>query len=242
MAIAYFISDVHLGLGSPEEERAKQGRLLSFLDHAAADATHLFVLGDLFDAWIEYRTVIPRGFHRVLSRLHDIAEAGADVHFLVGNHDFWVRDYFQAEMGIKTHRDAFEVELDGKRIYLHHGDGLDPRDHGYRVLKKVLRNPLAIWLFSWLHPDIGVRLARSTSKSSRGYTATKDYGADDGMRREAERRIAGGVDLVVMGHRHVPRAEAIGRGTYANLGDWISHNTYGRMAGGTFSLLTWRTP
>ena len=242
MAIAYFISDVHLGLGTPAEERAKQGRLLAFLDHAATDATHLFVLGDLFDAWIEYRTVIPRGFHRVLAKLHDVADGGTEVHFLAGNHDFWVRDYFDTELGIKTHREAFEVELDGKRIHMHHGDGLDPRDHGYAFLKKVLRNRLAIWLFTWLHPDLGVPLARSTSKTSRGYTATKDYGADDGMRREAARLIGAGCDLVVMGHRHVPRTEAIGGGTYANLGDWITHNTYGRLAGGAFSLLSWEGP
>jgi UDP-2,3-diacylglucosamine hydrolase len=242
MAIAYFISDVHLGLGSHGEELEKQRRLLGFLDNASRDATHLFILGDLFDAWIEYRTVIPKGFHRVLAKLHDIAERGIDVHFLVGNHDFWVRDYFDAEMGIKTHREAFEVELDGKRIYMHHGDGLDPRDRGYAVLKKILRNRASIWLFSWLHPDIGVALARSSSKRSRGYTTTKDYGGGDGMRQEAARRIARGCDLVVMGHRHVPRAEELGGGTYANLGDWIGHNTYGRLANGTFSLLTWEQP
>lgn len=242
MAIAYFISDVHLGLGPPAAEREKQRRLLGFLDHASRDATHLFILGDLFDAWIEYRTVIPRGFHRVLAKLHDAADRGIDVHFLVGNHDFWVRDFFPAEMGIKTHLEAFEVELDGKRIHMHHGDGLDPRDRGYAILKKVLRNRFAIWLFSWLHPDIGVALARSSSKTSRGYTTTKDYGEGDGMRREAARLIAQGCHLVVMGHRHVPRAEAIGGGTYANLGDWISHNTYGRLENGGFSLLTWEQP
>ena len=239
MAIAYFISDVHLGLETPEAERDKQRRLLGFLDHVSADATHLFILGDLFDAWIEYRTVIPRGFHRVLAKLHDIADAGTEVHFLAGNHDFWIRDYFQSEMGIKTHREAFEVKLDGKRIHMHHGDGLDPRDTGYALLKKLLRNRAAIWLFSWVHPDIGVTLARSSSKTSRGYTSTKDYGEDDGMRRAAAGLIAAGCDLVVMGHRHVPRAETIGGGTYANLGDWIVHNTYGRFEGGAFALLAW---
>jgi UDP-2,3-diacylglucosamine hydrolase len=242
MPIAYFISDVHLGLGSPGAEREKQRRLIGFLDYASRDATHLFILGDLFDAWIEYRTVIPRGFHRVLAKLHDLSDGGIDIHFLVGNHDFWVRDYFEAEMGIKTHTEAFEVELDGKRIYMHHGDGLDPRDRGYALLKKVLRNRFSIWLFSWLHPDVGVALARSSSKKSRDYTTTKDYGEEDGMRREAARQIGRGCDLAVMGHRHIPRAEAIGGGTYANLGDWISHNTYGRLADGAFTLLTWEQP
>jgi len=236
---AYFISDVHLGLEGPAAERDKQRRLIGFLDHASRDASHLFILGDLFDAWIEYRTVIPRGFHRVLSKLHDLADSGVDIHFLVGNHDFWVRDFFETEMGIKTHNEAFGIELEGKKIYMHHGDGLDPRDRGYAFLKKVLRNRFAIWLFSWIHPDIGVTLARSSSKTSRGYTSTKDYGEEDGMRRAAARLLGEGYDMVIMGHRHVPREERIGAGVYVNLGDWIGHNTYARLSGGTLSLQRW---
>ncbi|HLF13422.1 MAG TPA: UDP-2,3-diacylglucosamine diphosphatase [Bacteroidota bacterium] len=239
MPNAYFISDVHLGLEAPETEKIKQRRLIAFLDRASRDASHLFILGDLFDAWIEYRTVIPKGFHRVLAKLHDVADRGVEIHFLVGNHDFWVRDYFEKEMGIKTHREAFGIELEGKKIYLHHGDGLDPRDHGYAFLKRVLRNRVSIWLFSWLHPDLGVPLARSSSRTSRDHTSTKDYGRDDGMRRAASRMIGEGYDFVIMGHRHVPREEKIGSGTYVNLGDWIAHDTYARLSGGTLSLLKW---
>ncbi len=239
MAEAYFISDVHLGLESAGAEAGKQRRLLQFFDHISTRATHLFILGDLFDAWIEYRTVIPKGFHRILAKLHDLADGGIEVHFLVGNHDFWVRDYFEKEMGIKTHRGAFAMELNGRRIYLHHGDGLDPRDHGYAFLKKVLRNRFSIWLFSWVHPDIGVALASSSSRSSRDYTSTRDYGEADGMRQAAVRLIGEGHDLVIMGHRHVPREERIGNGTYVNLGDWIVHNTYARLSGGTLTLNTW---
>jgi len=241
MRKAYFISDVHLGLESPERENEKQKRLLAFFDRAAADASGLFILGDLFDAWIEYRTVIPKGFHRVLAKLHDLSDSGLELHYLVGNHDFWMRDYFSRELGIKMHVDSFDIELDGRKVHLHHGDGLDPRDTGYRFLRKVLRNRFSIWLFSWLHPDLGVALARSSSKSSRSYTATKDFGADDGMRDYAARRIAGGSDIVIMGHRHVPRCEKIGTGTYVNLGDWITHNTYAVLADGEISLAAWGT-
>ncbi len=241
MPEAYFISDVHLGLESPEAEARKQRRLIRFFDHISGRATHLFILGDLFDAWIEYRSVIPKGFHRVLARLHDLADGGVEVHFLVGNHDFWVRDYFEKEMGIKTHRGAFALELNGRRIYLHHGDGLDPRDRGYAFLKKVLRNRFAIWLFSWLHPDIGVALASSSSRSSRDYTSTKDYGETDGMRQAAARLIGEGYDLVIMGHRHLPREERIATGTYVNLGDWIGHNTYARLSGATLTLNKWES-
>lgn len=239
MPKTFFISDVHLGLESSGRETEKQKRLLSFLDHAGKEASGLYILGDLFDAWIEYRTVIPKGFHRVLSKLHDLTEAGLDIHYLVGNHDFWMRDYFSLEMGIKIHIEAFDVELDGKNIYLHHGDGLDPRDHGYKFLRKVLRNRLSIWLFSWLHPDIGIALARSSSKSSRGYTSVRDYGDQDGMRDHAAKLVANGYDIVIMGHRHVPREESIGGGKYINLGDWITHNTYAVLADGAISLLRW---
>lgn len=239
MGAAYFISDVHLGLSDPDTEAAKQRRLLSFLDGISRDASHLFILGDLFDAWIEYRTVIPKGFHRVLAKLHDLADGGVEIHFLAGNHDFWIRDYFASAMGIKTHREAFGMELNGRRIYLHHGDGLDPRDRGYAFLKKLLRNRFAIWLYSWLHPDIGVPLARSSSRTSRDYTTTRDYGVDDGMRRAAAGFLVDGYDAVLMGHRHVPCREELPGGLYVNLGDWITHNTYAVLAGGELSLKRW---
>ena len=239
MSNAYFISDVHLGLEDAEAEKRKQGPLTGFLEHASHDASHLFILGDLFDAWIEYRTVIPKGFHRVLSKLHDLAERGIEIHFLAGNHDFWVREYFSAEMGIKMHMEAFGIELDGKKIYMHHGDGLDPRDHGYAFLRRVLRNRFSIWLFSWLHPDIGIPLARSSSRSSRDYTSPKHFVENVRMRLAAARLIEGGYDLVIMGHRHVPIEERIGPGRYVNLGDWIGHNTYARFSGGSLELLRW---
>lgn len=239
MGKAYFISDVHLGLETPEREAAKQKRLLDFFNRTAADASALFILGDLFDAWIEYRTVIPKGFHRVLAKLHDLTDAGVKVHYLVGNHDFWTRDYFSGELGINLHRDSFDITLDGRKVHLHHGDGLDPRDHGYRFLKTVLRNRFSIWLFSWLHPDLGVALARSSSKSSRNYTTAKDFGEGDGMRVYAAGLLADGTDIVIMGHRHVPHLERIGEGTYVNLGDWITHNTYAVLADGEISLLEW---
>ena len=239
MQKAYFISDAHLGLESPEKEKEKQKRLIAFFDMAAKDATRLYILGDLFDAWIEYRTVIPKGFHLVLSKLHELSEAGLEIHYLVGNHDFWIRDYFDREMGIKIHFESFGIVLDGRKIYLHHGDGLDPRDHGYAFLRKLLRNRFSIWLFSWVHPDIGMAMARSSSKSSRNYTTARDYGDRDGMRDHARKLIEDGYDVVVMGHRHVPRVQKIGTGTYVNLGDWITHNTYAVIAEGDVSLLAW---
>ena len=236
---AYFFSDVHLGLGPREVEKAKENRLLEFLRTVLPDTDQLFIVGDLFDFWFDYRTVIPRGFHRTLSALQEFTDAGKTVHYLVGNHDCWMGDFFETEIGAVLHREPFEITVQNMRVYIHHGDGLADNDLGYRVIKPVLRNPFAVWMYRWLHPDIAVRIAHRTSVSSRAYTTTKHYGEEQGMLRFAERVIAGGADVVVMGHHHRPSTVQLGRGTYVNLGDWITYNTYGEMSEGSISLKTW---
>src|SRR6516165_12546571 len=134
MTDALFISDAHLGLGSREAEREKETRLLKFLDHAGHDTKQLYILGDLFDSWFEYRTVIPKGFHRLFAKLDDLTNNGTAVHYLAGNHDFWMRDFFHEELGMTIHHDAFAVMIGGMRVFLHHGDGLATNDTGYRIL------------------------------------------------------------------------------------------------------------
>jgi UDP-2,3-diacylglucosamine hydrolase len=246
MEKVYFISDAHLGLGSREEERAKEDRLLAFLDQIKRDASELFIVGDLFDAWFEYRTVIPKGYHRTLSKLEELSRSGISIHFLVGNHDCWIRDYFHQELGLRIYRTGFALTLHGKKIYLHHGDGLANNDTGYTILKKILRNRFAVWLYSWLHPDVGLRLARASSRTSRQHTAAKHYGDEDGMTAFAKARILEGCDIVIMGHHHQTVVKTIaagaGRsGTYINLGDWITHNTYAELAGdGRIELKHWQ--
>ncbi len=239
MGSAFFISDAHLGLGTRDDERAKEERLVAFLRAAQNGARSLFILGDLFDAWFEYRTVIPKGHHRLFTALEDLRRNGTDIHYLAGNHDFWMRDFFSEYLGITIHRDPFPTVIDGKKVLLHHGDGLALNDRGYAILKPILRNPVSIWLYTWLHPDLGIPLARGSSKSSRNYTSTKKYGEEDGMRQYAAARIGEGFDFVVMGHRHVPRAEQIGAGLYVNLGDWITHNTYAELTNGVMTLKSW---
>ncbi len=240
MGKAYFISDVHLGLESRDRERAKEERLLAFLDSVQTDGSHLFIVGDLFDAWFEYRTVIPKGFHRLFTKLEDLTRHGIAVYYLAGNHDYWIRDFFCDELGMKTFHDAFDIIVNGKKIFIHHGDGLAQNDTGYRLLKIILRNRLSIWLYSWLHPDIGVALAQSSSKKSRNYTQTKDYGNEDGMMKFAKQKIGEGYDIVVMGHRHKPVSEKIGNGIYINLGDWITHNTYAELTDDEIALRHWK--
>ena len=237
----YFISDVHLGLGNREEERRKEDRLLAFLNTILPDTEKLFIVGDLFDFWFEYRTVIPKGFHRTLSALQHFTDQGKEVHYLVGNHDCWMGDFFPEELKVKIYTDPFETTEKGKRIYLHHGDGLAERDFGYRFIKPILRNRFNIWMYRWLHPDIGVRLARSSSRSSREYTSEKDYGESEGMIELAKEKFARGVDIVIMGHRHKAEARTFEGGTYVNLGDWISQCTYAVMADGCIQLKTWNT-
>jgi UDP-2,3-diacylglucosamine hydrolase len=235
----YFISDVHLGLGSPVEERDKENRLLALLHDILPNADELYIVGDLFDFWFEYRTVIPKGFHRTLTALQEFTDRGIPVKFLTGNHDCWVKDFFSRELGMEVHTKPFETSVQGRRVYLHHGDGLATNDLGYRLIKPILRNRAAIWLYRWLHPDIGIPLARGSSRTSRAYTSQKDYGEEEGLLAFARGRIQEGIDVVVMGHRHRPSFTAIDGGVYVNLGDWVSFNTYAVMEAGTIRLVTW---
>jgi UDP-2,3-diacylglucosamine hydrolase len=235
----YFFSDVHLGLGTQEEERDKERRLLDFLKHILPDASALFIAGDLFDFWFDYNSVIPKGFHRTLAMLQEFTDRSIPVTYVAGNHDFWIGSYFRDELGLTVVFDPLEAQIDGKRIYIHHGDGLAEKDLGYRMIKPVLRHPWSIRLYRLLHPDIGVWLARRSSRTSRAYTSTKDYGEGESMLRYAEGKIAEGIDIVIMGHRHRPHMAQVNGGIYVNLGDWITYNTYAKLHHGSIELLTW---
>ncbi len=238
----YFISDVHLGLGPREEEREKENRLLALFQSILPTTDELYIVGDLFDFWFEYRTVIPKGFHRTLAALQEFTDRGIPVTYLAGNHDYWMIDFFQKELAINVRMKPFEATIQGRRVFFHHGDGLATHDLGYRLIKPVLRNPLAIWLYRWLHPDLGIFLARGSSRTSRAYTSQKDFGEEEGLLKFARERIAEGIDIVVMGHRHKPSFTEINGGVYVNLGDWVSYNTYAIMEHGAIRLVTWGSP
>ena len=240
MTRVYFFSDVHLGIDTPEVERTKESKLLSLLDEIRDRGTHLYIVGDLFDFWFEYKYVIPRGFSRTLAALGSIVEAGVKVTYLVGNHDFAIGTFFSNDLEITVEKGDLTVEHDGKTFYLFHGDGLAQNDSGYRLLRRVIRHPLARKGFSLLHPSVGFRFARLFSHGSRDYTSRKFYGETDGMRIDAERRIRDGIDFVIMGHRHLPILERIDRGWYVNLGDWLSHDSYAVYENDGIQLLTYR--
>ncbi|MCB2205495.1 UDP-2,3-diacylglucosamine diphosphatase [bacterium] len=234
----YFISDVHLGFGDAATERVKLERLLALLSSIRDSGGTLYIVGDLFDFWYEYRAVVPRGYHRLYAMLEDLPRAGVPVTYLAGNHDFAIGKFFSEDLGLTVLHDDVQFRVGDTQFYVYHGDGLAPKDGGYRALKRVLRSPLSQWGFRWLHPDLGFGIARKFSHTSRGYTSGKDYGAMDGMRMEAERRLRNGTDIVVMGHRHNPMREQLGGGLYINLGDWIRHYTYAVFRDGEISLYT----
>jgi UDP-2,3-diacylglucosamine hydrolase len=238
----YFFSDVHLGFKSKDEEKEKERKLVGFLETIRKDAEKIFIVGDLFDCWIEYRKVVPKGYYRTLAKLNEIVEQGIEVNFFSGNHDFWLNTYLRDDVGLKMHSGSMETELDGKKFYIVHGDGLSKGDLGYKIIKKILRNPLNQFLYSWLHPDIGIWLAEGSSKKSRSAAEDKFHGAS-GMQEFAERKIAEGFDYVVMGHYHKPQNTEIksgsNSGNYITLGDWIKNFTYGEFGGGRFEIKKW---
>ncbi len=236
----FFFSDVHFGLHDKQIEKEKEQRVLSFLSYVQKNGSELFILGDLFDYWFEYKYVIPRGYHHVLSRLASLVENGVKLHYVAGNHDFWLKDFFPDELGIPVYKDPFGITLLGKRFYIHHGDGLALNDSGYRILKKILRSRVSIFLYSLVHPDWTAPVARSSSKTSREYTGNKDFGETDGMVRFAKEKIHEGYDYVIMGHRHKPMEQKINGGLYLNLGDWISYNTYAEFDGKNIKLKEWK--
>ncbi|MEC9134939.1 MAG: UDP-2,3-diacylglucosamine diphosphatase, partial [Bacteroidota bacterium] len=156
----YFASDNHLGLPDSEASLVREKHFVSWLEEVRKDAAAIYLLGDLFDFWIEYKTVVPKGFVRVLGKLAELSDSGIPITFFTGNHDLWMRDYFQKELNINVHRQPITLTIGTTRFLIGHGDGLGPGDKGYKLMKKLFTNPFSQWLFRWLHPDLGVRLGQ----------------------------------------------------------------------------------
>jgi len=233
----FFISDVHLGYEMRDKDMLREDLLLTFLKKIKQECSTLFIIGDLFDFWFEYKTVIPKYFYRTLSALKDYTDSGIEVVYLMGNHDFGHQDFFESELRIHVIKDDLERTIENKKFYLSHGDGKSHNDAGYRILKKILRSKTCQWLYFKLHPDIGIKLASNSSKSSRNYTQNKHYGKTEGMEEFAEQKIHEGFDFVVMGHRHRVVMETRGNGVYINLGDWLKNYTFGTFDGYEFKIL-----
>lgn len=170
----YFASDNHLGAPTPEESAPRERIFLQWLDHIKEDVGVLFLLGDLFDFWFEYKTVVPKGFVRVLGKLAELADAGIPIHFFVGNHDMWMLDYLEKEIGITVYYSPQEFTFNGKSFFIGHGDGLGPYDMGYKRMKKIFKNPFFQWCFRWLHPDWGMRLGHYLSVKNKLISGEED--------------------------------------------------------------------
>lgn len=225
----YFASDLHLGSPNPTDSLKREKHFIKWLDTIQDDCKGLFLVGDVFDFWHDYKYSVPRGHTRLLGKLAQLSDSGISIHIFPGNHDLWLYDYFEKELGIILERGIFQAELKGQKVYVHHGDGLGPGDHGYKFIKAIFTNSVCQFLFRWIHPDLGIPLARFFSKSSR------DAGGDDGFLGEDNEYMiihakeilkSQEVDYFVFGHRHYPVFHKIEGATYVNLGDWIQHFSY----------------
>ncbi len=238
----FFMSDAHLGVEPVEREAARVARLHGFLDSLHGRASALYIVGDLFDFWFEYRTAIPRRHFPTLARLERLREAGVPVAYLNGNHDFWLGTFFRDTLGIRTVTGALTVEAQGRRVWLHHGDGLVGGDLGYRLLRTVLRSPVSIALYGLLHPDLAIPLAHQVSRWSRHSRGDEPLRPERLWREIAEPAYRSGHDAVLIGHfHHAFERREDGREFFV-LGDWIDRFTYVELTGGRLELKTWPAP
>ncbi|MGG8496779.1 UDP-2,3-diacylglucosamine diphosphatase [Tenacibaculum sp. TC6] len=229
----YFASDQHLGAPTPEASFPREQKFVNWLNHIKDDAEAIFLLGDLFDFWFEYSTVVPKGFVRVLGKLAELRDSGIPIYFFVGNHDLWMKDYFEKELSIPVFHKPQEFKLNTKLFLIGHGDGLGPHDKGYKRMKKVFTFPLFKWMFKWLHPDLGVRLGQYMSVKNKLISGDKDakfLGEDnEWLVQYCKRKLeAKHYDYFVFGHRHLPLDIKLSdNSNYINLGDWINYYTFG---------------
>lgn len=238
----YFASDQHFGAPTPEKSRQRETLFIQWLDTIKEDATELFLLGDLFDFWFEYKTVVPKGFIRVLSKLAALQEQGIKIHFFVGNHDLWVRDYFTTELGMAVYHFPKTFQYNGKKFLIGHGDGLGPGDYAYKGMKRVFKNSVSKWFYRWLHPDIGVPFARYLSLKNKYISGEEDVaflGDDKEMLIQycKEQYQKEAFDYFLFGHRHLPMEKKIGKTSkYVNTGDWVSYFSYAVFDGKELKL------
>ncbi len=242
----YFASDQHFGIPDPESSRLREKKFISWLDEVKDDAKAIFLLGDLFDFWFEYKTVVPRGFIRVLGKIAELRDSGIRMYFFVGNHDLWMIDYFEKELQIPVYHHPKEFEFEGKTFLIGHGDGLGPGDKGYKRMKKVFTHPLSKWFYRWLHPDIGVKLAQYLSTKNKLISGQEDIKflgeENEWLAQYAKRKLQQKhYDYFLFGHRHLPMEIEVGKNSkYVNTGDWISHFTYAVFDGKELTLKTYQ--
>lgn len=238
----YFASDQHFGAPNSKESHVREKKFVKWLSKIEKDADIIFLLGDLFDFWFEYKKVVPKGFVRVLGKLAHLRDKGIEIHFFVGNHDLWMKNYFQKELQIPVYHQPKEFTFSGKTFFIGHGDGLGPNDKGYKRLKKVFINPFSQWLFKWLHPDLGVRLGQYLSLKNKIISGDEHFeflgNNNEWLVQYCYRKLEEkNHDFFIFGHRHLPLNIKLNDfSTYINTGDWIDHFTYAVFDGEKVTL------
>lgn len=238
----YFASDFHLGAPNQEESLAREKRIVQWLDEIKTDAAEIYLVGDIFDFWFEYKRAVPRGHVRLLGKLAELTDAGIPIHVFIGNHDMWIFDYLPAETGVIMHREPIDRTFNGKLFHIAHGDGLGPGDRGYKFIKKVFASKVCQWLFARLHPNFGIGIANFWSKRSRSHTKKKDefHGEENEwlVIYSKEKLEEKPYDYFVFGHRHMALDIDLPNGAkYINLGDWLTYYTYAKFDGSELKLL-----
>ena len=243
----YFASDFHLGAPNSEKSLVRERALISWLEQIEDSAHSIFLLGDVFDFWFEYKTVVPKGYIRLLCKLAALSDKGIQIHLFKGNHDMWMFDYFEKELNIPVYHDNQEFTFNGKTFLIGHGDGKGPGDKGYKRMKKLFTYPFSKWLFRWLHPDIGVKLGQYLSVKNKLISGDEDVkflGEENEWlvlysKRKLETKH---YNYLVFGHRHLPMKITVGENSeYVNLGDWIGYFTYGVFDGENFEIKKFKT-
>jgi len=238
----YFLSDFHLGAPDVAASLVREKKIIRFLDEIKSSASAIYILGDIFDFWYEYKNVVPKGYIRLLGKLAELTDAGIPIHVFIGNHDMWMSGYFEQALNIPVYHEPQIFIFNNKRFYIGHGDGLGPGDNGYKFIKKIFRNPICKWLFGWIHPDIGIKIANYFSKKSRQKTGSAD---EQFLGEENEWLIIYSKELIkkdhfdflIFGHRHLPIDIRLSeQSRYINLGDWITHFTYAEFDGNEVKL------
>ncbi len=228
---------------SKKEDMEREKKIIRWLESIERDAQAVFLVGDIFDFWYEYSQAIPKGFVRFLGKIASMQDHGIPIYFFTGNHDLWMFNYFQDELGVKVYKKSIRVLINKTSFLVGHGDGLGPGDHFYKILKIIFTNKVLQWLFKWVHPDIGIGLAKSWSKSSRlkseaangQFMGEKEYLVQHCKEVEAKSHH----DIYIFGHRHLPLDIDInGTSRYYNLGEWVNQFTYGIFDGSQFSIDT----
>lgn len=241
----YFASDFHLGVPNDKESLKREKKIIKWLNSIEKDAYAVFLLGDIFDFWFEYKHTIPKGFIRLQGKLAEFTDNGIPVIFFTGNHDMWMFDYFPKELNIPIYREPQSFTVNKTKFLIGHGDGLGPGDKSYKFLKKVFRNQICQWLFSWLHPNVGMAIANKWSRNSRINNLkngdAQNLGEDEWLlayTKDIENNEHH--DYYIFGHRHLPlNLEVNSNSRYINLGEWVNHFTYGVFDGEKFHLLSY---